>query len=170
MNVFLLRHGACEDAAGGMDDSQRRLTPEGEKAVADSLSGMKQLIGRVDFILSSPYVRAMQTAGIVAEAFKCKEFLYALPELAGRGNDKKITSELNRLIGKENVVVVGHMPHLAELARYLVGETYEGEIKLKKGGMAKIYIQGFPEINSGMMRWIMTSEELKTSGERHSMQ
>ncbi len=166
MNVFLLRHGACEDICDGVEDAARDLTPEGEAAIRDSLPGMKQLTGQVDFILTSPFVRAVRTANIVAGYFKCTDFIHPLDALAERGNEEKIASELNRLIGKENIVVVGHMPHLAELAEYLVGDTYEGGIVLKKGGMAKIYIQGFPAKNSGMLRWVMTGDELRTSGER----
>ena len=80
------------------------------------------------------------------------------------GCEEKTMKLLNRLIGKEHVVLVGHMPHLGELAAYCVGDTVEKPIELKKGGMAKIHFRGFPAKGGGRLRWVMSSEELKTSG------
>jgi len=164
MNVFLLRHGACEKEAPG-GDAERRLTPEGRKAIENSVPGMKSLIGQVDYILTSPFARAVETADIVADAFKCRGFVEEMPELADRGSEEALDVMLNKLVGKENIVVVGHMPHLGEVAQYFLGIESETTVELKKGGMARIYIKGFPGPGEGKLHWVMTSGELKRSGE-----
>ena len=166
MNLFLLRHGACEkteDAPGG-EDSQRRLTAEGRAAIEHSLPGIAGLLGQVDYILTSPYVRAVETAKIVGDYFKCTRFVETLEALAGPEGEKPLESMLNKLIGKENIVVVGHMPYLGDIAAYFAGDSLEESVDLKKGGMAKLYIKGFPGPGEARLHWVMTSEELAKSG------
>jgi len=161
MNIYLLRHGEAAPAAVGAPDSERPLSEQGERDVRGIVPGLKSLIGQIDFILTSPALRAIQTARIIAAEFKCMGFIHIEPSLAERGGEKKTTDELNRLVGKENVVVVGHSPHLAELARYLTGDESGEEIEIKKAGVLKIYIAGFPGPGEGAVRWKMSPEELK---------
>jgi phosphohistidine phosphatase len=165
MNIYLLRHGACEEQRAGLEDGDRGLTPEGRASITDALPGMRNLIGQVDFVLTSPMTRAMETAMIVAGYFKCTGFVEPLGGLAAPGNEARISSRLNKLIGKENILVVGHMPYLGSLARYMVGDSAEHQVDLKKGGMAKLYCKGFPGPESAMLRWVMTADELKKTGE-----
>lgn len=161
MNVFLMRHGDAEPASDGKNDKDRHLTPEGEKSIVETLPGIRKLCGRLDYILTSPAMRALQTAAILAEDFKCLEFIEAAEALAVSGGEDKVAGALNKLIGKDNILVVGHMPHLSDLARYLTAEGSDAEIDIKKGGMVKIYIAGFPGRGEGAIRWIMSPEELK---------
>ena len=171
MNVYLYRHGACEEPEAGKADEERLLTGEGRQAVSETLRGLRALIPQVDYILTSPMKRAVETAALVAAEYKCAGFIEILPALAGRGNEAGITSVLNKLIGKEHILVVGHSPHLGELAKHLAGEKLESPPDIKKAGAAKIHIKGFPGPGEGMLRWVMTADELKKTGERspHSM-
>ncbi|MFC1474415.1 phosphohistidine phosphatase SixA [bacterium] len=166
MNVYLCRHGACEDIEEGKSDAGRRLTADGRKTVETTLPGLKSLIPGIDYILTSPLKRAVETADVIAGEYKCAEFVEQVSELADRGNEKKIASLLNKIIGKEHVVVVGHMPHLGELAQFLAGENMDAPPKIKKAGVAKIHIKGFPEQGSGLLRWVMTADELKMAGKQ----
>jgi phosphohistidine phosphatase len=160
MNVYLLRHGEAEPAREGSPDSERALSPEGEKMINDILPGMKKLIPQVEYILTSPFARAFQTASIVAKFYNCAGFIENVETLAGPGGEEKINSLLNKLIGKDQMVIVGHEPHLSGIAKYYCGAGLEDGLKLKKGGMAKIYIADFPGPGKGALRWTMTPEEI----------
>jgi phosphohistidine phosphatase len=156
-----MRHGDAAPAAAGMQDSDRPLSPEGERTALEVLPGLRKLIGQIDFIITSPALRARRTALILAKEFKCTGFIEAQEALTGPGGEKKVTDSINKLIGKENIVVVGHMPYLSDLARYISGDPGNEEIDVKKAGVVKIHIPGFPGPGQGQIRWKMTPEELK---------
>lgn len=158
-----MRHGAAEGSESGKPDEERHLTPEGKKAILNSLPGIQKLIGSLDFILTSPLLRAVDTANIVANHFDCTGFIVESANLSTPEKESAVAGELNKLIGKENILVVGHMPYLGRLCRYLVKDMEE-EPDFKKGSLARIYIKGFPGYGEGVLRWIMTSEELKNAG------
>ena len=73
MKLLVVRHGPAGDPeawkAEGRDDRLRPLTPDGKKAMRQATAGLGRLIRRVDVIISSPLVRATQTAEIVAERY-----------------------------------------------------------------------------------------------------
>lgn len=162
MNVYILRHGKAEDQ-GAKPDNERELTQEGIDSLKDSMPGMKKLIGQVDFILTSPYWRAARTAQIVGEYFRCSSFIDGTDLLAQPDQEDGVIKHINRLIGKENVVVVGHQPYLGELIRLMApeGSLPEGEIEIKKGGLAKVVFKGFVLPHKGRLEWIKTPKELK---------
>ncbi len=161
MNVYLMRHGEAEPEREGIEDRDRRLCDEGAQVIGACMPGLKKLVGQVDFILSSPLRRAKETAGVVAAHFKCAGFVETVEALAAGGNEARVTKDINKLIGKENVVVVGHEPHLSALARFICGDSLGEPLNLKKGGVAKIYIPGFPGPGEGSLRWTMTPAELQ---------
>jgi len=164
LNIFLLRHGACEEPREDLPDSERRLTDEGRRAVEESLPGMRALIGQVDFIVSSPLSRARETSDIVAQYFKCLEFVDYEPKLAEAGGEKRVAVVLNKLIGKENVLIVGHMPYLSDLVTFFAREKHETPVDIKKSGMAKLHFKNFLDPGEGSLLWTMTAEELKNAG------
>src|ERR1041385_6701234 len=67
MDLYLVRHGVAfdADAAQWPDDSQRPLTPEGQKRFSSAARGLKELVPAVDVVLSSPWVRAWTTAELL---------------------------------------------------------------------------------------------------------
>ena len=84
MNLYILRHGiAVEHGAAGYEkDSERPLTGKGERKVWMIAEAMEAMKISFDLILSSPLVRARQTAEIVAEALKAKKRLELTDTLA----------------------------------------------------------------------------------------
>ena len=76
---------------------------------------------RFNLILSSPFLRAEQTAEIVAESLKLKKRLAFSDELTPDGNPKALIRQLNELKpAPENVLLVGHEPYLSRLIALLV--------------------------------------------------
>src|SRR5881227_81585 len=118
MNIFILRHGIAVDAGspGFTKDSERPLTPKGERKLWQVADAMAALEISFDLILTSPYVRARQTAEIIAEAMDAKKKLQESPHLIPGGNAKKLTELVGGIKpAPESVLLVGHEPYLSEL-------------------------------------------------------
>ncbi len=74
MDIYIIRHAIAVDRGTPEyeDDSQRPLTEKGKKKMRQIASGLRALGVDFDFILSSPYIRARETAEILADVFKTK--------------------------------------------------------------------------------------------------
>src|SRR5512144_1663227 len=133
--LYLLRHADAGDPeAWTGDDAQRPLSGKGEKQ-ADRLG--RFLAGtplRPDVILTSPKVRARQTADIVAEPLG---MTVRLEERLGGGLDASVVEAILRDAGDpDRPVLVGHDPDFSELLEALTGAS----VPMKKGAMARIDI------------------------------
>ena len=121
--IYLLRHGDAE--AGDGDDAARRLTPKGERQARAAGLALAALGAELDACLTSPRVRAAETARLACEALGLEP--EAATELRGGGFDAPALAA-----GRGDVLLVGHEPDLsAEVAR-LTGAN----AKMKKGGLA----------------------------------
>lgn len=140
--IYLLRHGEAVDAeAAGGKDEERTLTSKGEECTRHAAKGMKLLEIQPDVIWSSPFARAYQTAEITAEVLGRKEELEEVPELES-GADPGILAGLIQQFGDyESVMLVGHNPDLEKFLQYLISETDQANISLKKGGLAIVEAQ-----------------------------
>ncbi len=122
--VWLLRHGDAEDGEG-KPDGERELTKKGERQARDAGRALKQLGVKLDVCLTSPKVRAMQTAELA-----CKELGVKVEEdkrLAGGDFDP-----LEVAAGRGEVMMVGHEPDFSGAVALATGSR----VKLGKGGIA----------------------------------
>lgn len=123
--IYLLRHGDAEDRLG--DDAARRLTAKGERQARDAGRALAALGTDLDACLTSPKVRAAETARLACEALGLE------PETAlglrGGGLDA-----LALATGRGEVLMVGHEPGLSDEVARLTG----AKVKLRKGGLAVI--------------------------------
>src|ERR1035437_7078885 len=113
MNLYILRHGiAVEPGTAGYEkDADRTLTPEGERKLGQIAESMKALELSFDLILSSPYLRARQTAEIVASAFRADQKLVLAEELTPGASAKGLIHRINSLNPTpENLLLLGHEP------------------------------------------------------------
>jgi phosphohistidine phosphatase len=121
--IYLLRHGDAEPANG--DDAARPLTTEGERQAEAAGRALAGLGTGIDACLTSPKVRAVETARIACEALRLE------PETAGELSGGDFDSH-GLAAGRGDVLLVGHEPSLStEIAR-LTG----ARAKLRKGGLA----------------------------------
>jgi phosphohistidine phosphatase SixA len=93
-----------------------------------------------DVVLSSPLVRARQTAEILIEAFDGKPSLQIVPALAPPGDRTELYSEIRKHEGAESVMLVGHEPSLGEIACEIISGTPGCYLTLKKGSACAIGI------------------------------
>lgn len=166
MDLFLLRHAIAEpaDQSGGLD-RERRLTPEGEEKMREIAEGMKACELKFDLILSSPFVRAKQTADIVAEAFQCKKRLELSPHLAPGGSPQKLIDEVNsNYADKKSILLAGHEPYLSGLISLLISGGAGITINFKKGGLGKLTVARLRHGQCATLEWLLTPRQLRGLG------
>src|SRR5918995_3719570 len=103
MNLYLLRHGiaAAKDDPAFESDSDRPLTKKGIKKFRKAARGIDRLGIPFDTILSSPLVRARQTADIVAAVLHKESYIEEIPELAPQRLPEQLTSALKNFNDKQ---------------------------------------------------------------------
>jgi phosphohistidine phosphatase len=127
--ILLLRHGEAEE---GDDDSARRLTPEGERQAEEAGRALGALGIELDACLSSPKVRALDTARLACRHLGIDP--QAVDELAGGDFDPHDLATARGLPDQAKLLLVGHEPDMSNAIRALTG----GTVKLKKGGLAAL--------------------------------
>lgn len=165
MNLYLLRHGiAVEPGTPGFGhDSDRPLIPKGERRLRSTAAAMEKLELSFDLILSSPFVRARQTAEIIAGELKLKKRLDFFDGLVPGGNPKALIHALNELKPEpENVLLVGHEPYLSRLISLLVsGGADAAAIEMKKGGLCKLEIGELCHGRCARLAWLLTPAQME---------
>lgn len=143
MNLYILRHAIAEerDHTQWPDDSQRPLTAKGKKRMLRAAAGMLSLDLSFDVIYTSPFVRARQTAEIVAEVFNAGKKLRETDTLAADGEPEQLIDLINSATGEfENVLLVGHEPYLSDLISTLVTGDASLLLTMKKGGLCTLSV------------------------------
>ena len=167
MNLYILRHGIAVDpgSPGYAKDADRPLTPEGERKLRRITEALEALGLSFDLILSSPYVRARQTAEIVAEALKARKRLDYADSLAPGGSTKKLVEHLDRLQPPpDNVLLVGHEPYLSGLVSLLVSGDEGFGVVLKKGGLCKLVTESLKHGRCSALEWLLTPKQMALMG------
>ena len=165
MNIFILRHGiAVEPSTPGFEnDADRPLIPKGERRLRSAAAAMKKLELSFDLILSSPFVRARQTAEIVAGELKLKKRFEFFDGLVPGGNPRALIHALNELKPEpENVLLVGHEPYLSRLISLLVsGSADAAAIEMKKGGLCKLEVGELRHGQCARLAWLLTPSQME---------
>ena len=114
-----------------------------------------------DLILSSPLLRARQTADIVAEEFKLTEQRKLSGHLAPEGNPRDLIRELKRTHrGSTKVLLVGHEPYLSNLMATLLAGQPVIDIHLKKGGFCLLSIDSLQNGRCATLEWLLTPQQM----------
>lgn len=163
MNLYILRHAIAEDGSPTLPDSQRRLTPDGARKMRKEAKGIKELELDFDLILTSPYLRAKETAEIVAKALDCEENLTITPALAADGNPKELIEEIRRKYHKEkHILLVGHEPYLSNLVSLLLSGQTSLSITLKKGGLCALSVGSLHYGRCATLEWLLAPGQMRS--------
>ncbi len=141
MYLYLIRHGIAEELAPQIIDSTasdelRSLTKIGHKKIIQIADRLYQSGLRFDLIITSPLVRARQTAELLLE-HQLSSKLEISPDLAPAGNIQSwLTKWKDRSVDRSftNIALVGHEPNLSEWAELLIFGRIDRRLILKKGG------------------------------------
>lgn len=153
--LVLVRHGKTEDASPTGDDIDRKLTSAGIRALEVAYPRTFALLGEDPEVAvwCSPAVRALQTAGVVAEAvdscgIDVRQSLY----------DQDLDAFLSELAkadpDADTLAVVGHVPFMDALLKHLTGV----DLKFNKGGVAAISLPDGPAA-AGSLLWYVAGPD-----------
>ncbi|MBD2387509.1 phosphohistidine phosphatase SixA [Cylindrospermum sp. FACHB-282] len=147
MELYLIRHGIAEEKETGIKDEERQLTKEGRQKTEKVAQRLVTLDLHFDLIITSPLVRAQQTAEILITAglsSQIEESSHLKPE----GNINNWLAEWlepRKYPQKTQLALVGHEPNLSNWAEILLWGEAKERLVLKKAGMIGIKL---PEIGS----------------------
>jgi len=159
MNLYIVRHAIAVDRESGEyeSDSERPLTEKGRKKMRQIAQGLRNLGVEFDLILSSPYVRARETAEILQDVFKMEKELVFSDHLIPLENPELLIGEINEKYSVDSLALVGHEPHLSTLIALLLAENAQFEINLKKGGVCYLSADDLHHSDHrATLEWLLT--------------
>jgi phosphohistidine phosphatase len=153
--LFLIRHGVAEQRGDAWpDDAKRPLSEDGIDRLQNSARGLARLDVWIDTVLTSPLVRARQTADIVASAFDPRPSIITIESLAPGESYASLLADLEKHGRKTRIALVGHEPGIGELGARLIGSRHSFEFK--KGAVCRIDVDEIPPVGPGDLRWFLT--------------
>ena len=168
MYLYVVRHAIAVEAGtpGYEDDSQRILTDKGRKKMNRIAQGLKELEERMDLILTSPYLRALQTAKILKRAFYLKKLdVVETEHLTPMGYTDQLINEINENYGAmERIALVGHEPSLSSLISFLVAGEPDLSLTLKKGGVCRLSVGTLQYGRCATLDWLLTPSQMAKIG------
>ena len=162
MEVFLVRHAIAHERNRKRwpDDALRPLTAAGKSKFRRAARGLAHCLPKDIVVLSSPYVRARETAAILAKALR-RAKVVECTELASH-ESPSMTFELLHTRKEKAVVLVGHEPNFSSfLSAALSGGHVRLEIEFKKGGAACIGFTKKIEPGQATLRWMLPPRMLR---------
>lgn len=163
MYLYIVRHAIAEEreefARKNQEDSLRPLTIKGKKRMQKVINKFKNELKELDLIVTSPFVRAKQTAQLIADIVgkpKIVESAELVPHAPAQAFVRWLKSEGK---SKKRVLIVGHEPHLSTLASYILsGKEGESFIELKKSSISLIETGNFEEMtpSKASLLWLIS--------------
>jgi len=157
MNLYIIRHAiAVNEGTAEFEDSQRPLTDKGRKKMRQIAKGLRTLGVEFDLILSSPYLRAQETAEILADVLKMKKKIVFSESIIPESEPEKVIADINESYSVDSLAIVGHEPHLSALIGLLTANNPNIDIKLKKGGVCHLSTDDFHHAHRATLEWQLT--------------
>ena len=142
MNLFLLRHASAGTSRPNpLIDKKRPLDKEGKRHCLQLAGILSAQNTQFDFVVSSPLKRSLQTAQLVATETGYEAQVVKSEALAPTGTPRDFQRLLQSIVGKENILMVGHNPNLATFLSGLLvpaGSLASPRIRLRKGSIAHV--------------------------------
>ncbi|MCL7744883.1 phosphohistidine phosphatase SixA [Guyparkeria hydrothermalis] len=164
MDLLIIRHAAAENreefARHGRPDSERPLTKRGIDRMQMAARGLTTLALPIERLVSSPAVRALQTAEIVAPAVERRQ-VASEAVFAPEAPVDNAVEWLRKQPRVEGMAVVGHEPHLGQLAECLIGGRPLGNMPMKKGGVILIRFDNAIGYGEGKLVWALPPAVLR---------
>lgn len=154
MLLYVMRHGEAEDSGGNLGDFGRQLTPRGRKRTADTAAVLARLGVAPDTLLTSPLLRARQTAEIVGEVLGVAAVEAAALACGCDLGDLEVLLEAHSDAAR--LMIVGHEPDCSNLIGELLGR---GRVEVKKGAVACLDVQACTR-GGAVLLWLMQGKDL----------
>jgi phosphohistidine phosphatase len=155
MQLYILRHGIAEDARPGRSDSERALTPEGKEKLRRVLDRAKRAGTEPTLILTSPYVRAVETAKLAAQRLECRQALLETDALLPSSSPQAVWEEIRTHQRQEQLLLSGHEPLLSQLVAFLL-DAPALQVDMKKGALVRLQLDRFSQEPHAVLVWMLT--------------
>jgi phosphohistidine phosphatase len=165
MQLYIVRHGIAIDREDPKcpPDPERFLTEEGIEKTSQVAKGVVEIGAVPDLMLSSPYIRAWQTAEIFANAFEYPKHKIGKTDLLLPGAEPlQLFRELAKDKHSAAVFVFGHAPHLDDLIATAIGSKHH-ITSMKKAGVALVELRRLVP-PGGELVWLGTPKLLRKAG------
>jgi phosphohistidine phosphatase len=166
--LLVVRHAIAEDAEefarSGQDDSLRPLTARGRRRMVRGARGLRAQIPELAAIVTSPYLRAVETARILADAYGGAPEPRRAAELVPDARPAALLRWLRALgpaASAGTVAVVGHEPHLSRLVTWLLAARGRPLIEIKKGGACLLQLDDDAGAGSATLLWALAPSQLR---------
>ena len=171
MDCLLIRHGiAVEPSEWTGTEKERPLTEEGRKQVRQAASGLASLDLVPTHLLSSPFMRARETAALI-QAVLCPSIaMQVIHDLAVESTAGRFLQRLRDCPPDAVVLCVGHEPLMGHVAGVLLCGKPSGAFAMKRCGAALIHLRGNVMPGHGILGWWLDAGQLRAlrsgAGER----
>jgi phosphohistidine phosphatase len=158
MKLYFVRHATPSDTAAS--DFARTLTPLGEDEARIVGAALLKLGVRPAHILTSPLVRARQTAEIIARTLVFERETESIDGLKNGSSTQSLLHLVNSYAEANEIILVGHMPGLAEHLSAITGSNSSERFPLGKGSVACVEIEKLSS-GSGRLLSLFHQSELR---------
>jgi len=169
MNLYIIRHAiAAEAGTTYAEDHLRPLTEKGRGKMHKIALGLKkELKTEIQLILTSPYLRAVETAKILRKAFNLgKNELSITEHLSPMGHGDQLINLINETYAEiDNIALVGHEPSLSILASILISGGPNLSLSLKKGSVCRLSVNTLQYGRCATLEWLSSPSQLAELGE-----
>jgi phosphohistidine phosphatase len=132
--LYLIRHGIAEERGEAWpDDTKRPLTDRGIARLKKEARALARIGVAFDVVLTSPLVRARQTADAVASTFEPRPPIVAIESLSPGGTYQALLADLEKQARRSRIALVGHEPGIGELAARMIGSRPSARVQEGRG-------------------------------------
>lgn len=154
MQIYLLRHAIAEDPRPGLADADRAITGEGARKLREVLKRARGGGLEPTRILSSPFRRALETAGLAAKALEFEDDIHSTKTLVPTSTAHEAWEEIRLYKGEPAMLLVGHEPAMGQLTGFLLGVP-ELQVDFKKGAMVRVDVPSLGLRPRGVLKWML---------------
>jgi phosphohistidine phosphatase len=154
MLLDILRHGHALPADPGGADADRSLSPEGREQVKNVAEQARDAGVKPSLMIASRYLRAGQTAEIAAEILGYTEAIERSALLGPGDSPFDLWDDLRRRSGESEILIVGHLPLLGDLASLLLKQN----VRITPGMMLRIEVPELVPEPGGVLQWKLPAE------------
>ncbi len=162
--LYLVRHAiAAESGEDWPDDTKRPLTHRGMARMREAVSGLEALGVELDLVLTSPLLRAHQTAELLAAGLTSAPPVEVTDALLPGQPSARVAEALGGHARCRAIALVGHEPGLGEFAAWLLG--VREPLAFKKGAVCRIDVAALPLVPPGQLAWFALPKMLRALGQ-----
>jgi phosphohistidine phosphatase len=161
-NIYIIRHAAAAEVDNEVSgEAYRYLSIHGRNHCKIVAQRLKDMETHFDLILSSPLVRAVQTAEMFANALKYDGEVKTAIELIGGSTSARFVQLLKRHSHNNNIALFGHAPDVNNFSSVLINDGKGKDISINFKNLSVCKIEYDMTSEKGKLVWFLNSENMK---------